>query len=214
MVRIDGLRPEHGTIKWQVPLGDVQVARAKGVKNTGSYHPTRNGLVVTAGGLIFIGTWSDRTLRAYDKETGKVLWEKELDANPEGIPAVYEVGGKQYIAFCTRAGRVFDNIGADSIAWSPGKPEAAGYYVFRLHHDASHLLHDTAAAIARTPYSRAIEWLADTFRELHIDAHFAKCPRPYADFDAERAAATSLERRLPDGQHFRGLQSRLVLLPH
>jgi quinoprotein glucose dehydrogenase len=122
----------EGTIKWQVPLGVVPSLAAKGIKNTGTYHPTRNGLVVTAGGLIFIGTWSDRTVRAYDKDTGKVLWEKELDSNPEGIPAVYEVAGRQYIAFCTRTGRVFDNIGSESIAWSPGKPEAAGYYVFAL----------------------------------------------------------------------------------
>ena len=118
-----------GDLKWQVPLGDV---KGLGLKGVGSYHPTRNGLVVTAGGLIFIGTWSDRTLRAFDKDTGKILWEKEIEANPEGIPTIYEVGGKQYIAFCTRVGRVFDNIYADSIAWSPGKPEAAGYYVFRL----------------------------------------------------------------------------------
>ena len=82
--------------------------------------------------MIFIGTWSDRTLRAYDKVTGKVLWEKELGSNPEGIPSVYEVGGRQYIAFCARTGRVFDNIGAESIAWTPGKPEAQGYYVFAL----------------------------------------------------------------------------------
>src|SRR3954454_23002742 len=31
-------------------------------------------------------------------------------------------------------------------------------------------------------------WLASTFRELHIDAHFARVPNPYADFDAEKAA--------------------------
>jgi quinoprotein glucose dehydrogenase len=122
----------QGTIKWQVPLGVVPSLAEKGIKNTGSYHPTRNGIVVTAGGLIFVGTWSDRMLRAYDKDTGAVLWEHELDANPEGIPAIYEVGGRQYIAFCTRAGRVFDNIGTDSVAWKPGKPEAAGYYVFAL----------------------------------------------------------------------------------
>ena len=122
----------QGAIKWQVPLGVVPSLAAKGITNTGSYHPTRNGLVVTAGGLVFIGTWSDRTLRAYDKDTGKVLWEKELESNPEGIPAVYEVAGRQYIAFCTRTGRVFDNIGSESIAWVPGKPEAQGYYVFAL----------------------------------------------------------------------------------
>jgi quinoprotein glucose dehydrogenase len=122
----------QGTIKWQVPLGVVPSLAAKGIKDTGTYHPTRNGVVATAGGLIFIGTFSDRMLRAYDKDTGKVLWEKEIQAGPEGIPAVYEVNGRQYVAFCARAGRVFDNIGADSIAWSPGKPEAAGYYVFAL----------------------------------------------------------------------------------
>jgi quinoprotein glucose dehydrogenase len=122
----------EGTIRWQVPLGVVPALAAKGITNTGSYHPTRNGLVVTAGGLIFIGTWSDRTVRAYDKETGRVLWERELESNPEGIPAVYEVAGRQYIAFTARTGRVFDNIGSESMAWKPGKPEAQGYYVFAL----------------------------------------------------------------------------------
>ena len=68
----------------------------------------------------------------YNPETGKVLWEKKLEANPEGLPSVYEFGGRQYIVFCTRVGRVFDNIGAESIAWEQGKPEAAGYYVFAL----------------------------------------------------------------------------------
>ncbi|HKE25444.1 MAG TPA: PQQ-binding-like beta-propeller repeat protein [Bryobacteraceae bacterium] len=122
----------EGTIKWQVPLGTVPSLAAKGIKNTGSYHPTRNGLVVTAGGVIFIGTFSDRSLRAFDKDTGKILWEKGLPAGPEGIPSVYEVAGREYVAFCARNGRVFDNIGAESTAWSPGQPEAQGYYVFAL----------------------------------------------------------------------------------
>ncbi|MGE0405448.1 MAG: PQQ-binding-like beta-propeller repeat protein, partial [Candidatus Korobacteraceae bacterium] len=122
----------EGSIRWQIPLGVVPSLAAKGIRDTGSYHPTRNGLVVTAGGLIFIGTWSDRTLRAYDKDTGKVLWERQLDANPEGIPAAYSVNGRQYVAFAARVGKVFDNIGAESIAWEPGKPEAQGYYVFAL----------------------------------------------------------------------------------
>jgi quinoprotein glucose dehydrogenase len=61
-----------------------------------------------------------------------VLWEHELESNPEGIPAVYEVAGRQYVAFTARTGRVFDNIGAESLAWKAGKPEAQGYYVFAL----------------------------------------------------------------------------------
>ena len=60
------------------------------------------GPVVTAGGLIFTGT-RDRKVRALDVETGKVLWEKEVDAALEGIPAVYEIGGREYIVFCASA---------------------------------------------------------------------------------------------------------------
>ena len=60
------------------------------------------GPVVTAGGLIFTGT-RDREVRALDVETGTVLWQKEVAAALEGMPAVYEVGGRQYIVFCASA---------------------------------------------------------------------------------------------------------------
>jgi quinoprotein glucose dehydrogenase len=117
----------QGTIKWRVPLGTVSSLAEKGIKNTGSYRPTRNGPVVTAGGLIFIATASDRLVHAYDKSTGTLLWERELDANPDGIPAVYEAGGRQYIAFYAGTGRNYN-----AVAWKAGKPEAQGYYVFAL----------------------------------------------------------------------------------
>jgi quinoprotein glucose dehydrogenase len=60
------------------------------------------GPVVTAGGLIFTGT-RDRKVRALDVASGRVLWEHELDAALEGIPAVYEVDGRQYVVFCASA---------------------------------------------------------------------------------------------------------------
>ena len=60
------------------------------------------GPVVTAGGLIFTGT-RDRKVRAFDVETGKVLWETEVAAALEGMPAVYQVGGREYIVFCAAA---------------------------------------------------------------------------------------------------------------
>lgn len=91
----------EGSIKWKIPLGEVPELAAKGFKNTGTHYP-KVGPVVTAGGLIFTGT-RDRKVRAFDVESGKVLWEKELDAALEGIPAVYEIGGKQYIVFCAAA---------------------------------------------------------------------------------------------------------------
>ena len=98
MIASDGLSPiappwssltaydlNEGTIKWKIPLGEVPELAAKGIKNTGSHYP-KVGPVVTAGGLIFTGT-RDKKVRAFDAATGKVLWEHQLDAALEGMPA-------------------------------------------------------------------------------------------------------------------------------
>jgi quinoprotein glucose dehydrogenase len=85
-----------GDIKWKVPLGDVP-----GMKGTGSHYP-KVGPVVTAGGLIFAGT-RDGKARALDVETGQQLWEHQLDAGLEGMAAVYEVAGRQFVVFCASA---------------------------------------------------------------------------------------------------------------
>jgi quinoprotein glucose dehydrogenase len=90
-----------GEIKWKIPLGDVPELAARGIKNTGSHYP-KVGPVVTAGGLIFTGT-RDKKVRAWDVDSGKMLWEHEVDAALEGTPAVYELGGKQYVVFCAAA---------------------------------------------------------------------------------------------------------------
>ena len=119
----------RGTIQWRIPLGTTPGLAAKGIRNTGSSNFIRNGPVATAGGLIFVGTGPDRHVHAIDKDTGKMLWETEIDANPDGIPAIYEVAGRQYIAFFAAAAP-----GArDTIALkAPKSPEAQGYYVFAL----------------------------------------------------------------------------------
>ena len=78
-----------GTILWQVPNGDSLQLVGRGVRGTGS-HQARAGMVVTAGGLVFIGT-PDNTLRAYDEDSGKVVWEKQVSGPINGVPAVYEI---------------------------------------------------------------------------------------------------------------------------
>ncbi|MBS1823077.1 MAG: PQQ-binding-like beta-propeller repeat protein [Acidobacteria bacterium] len=90
-----------GDIRWQVPLGEVPELAAQGHKDTGSHFPKTNP-VVTAGGLIFAGS-RDRKVRALDSSTGKMLWEAELDAAIEGMPAIYEVNGREYVVFCAAA---------------------------------------------------------------------------------------------------------------
>jgi quinoprotein glucose dehydrogenase len=90
-----------GTIRWQIPLGEVPELAAKGYTKTGSHFPKVNP-VVTAGGLIFAGS-RDRKVRALDSSTGQVLWEAELGAGLEGMPAIYEIDGREYVVFCAAA---------------------------------------------------------------------------------------------------------------
>jgi quinoprotein glucose dehydrogenase len=90
-----------GAIRWKIPLGVVPELAAKGFTQTGSQFPKADP-VLTAGGIIFTGT-RDRKVRAIDSSDGKVLWEAETDAALEGMPAVFEVHGREYVVFCAAA---------------------------------------------------------------------------------------------------------------
>jgi quinoprotein glucose dehydrogenase len=90
-----------GNIRWKIPLGEVPELAEKGITNTGSHFPKVDP-VVTAGGLIFTGS-RDRKIRAIDSATGKTLWEYEAPAALEGMPAIYESNGREYIVFCAAA---------------------------------------------------------------------------------------------------------------
>lgn len=91
----------EGTILWKIPLGEVPHLAAKGIHDTGVQYP-KIGPVVTATGLIFTGA-RDKEVRVLDADTGKVLWRHRVDAALEGMPAVYEVGGREYVVFCASA---------------------------------------------------------------------------------------------------------------
>jgi quinoprotein glucose dehydrogenase len=77
--------------------------------------------------LLFVATASDRKIRAYDQDDGKVIWEKDLPSGSDGVPAVYEVGGREYIALCVAAG---DGMMATKIdTGKPPVPPAEGSYI-------------------------------------------------------------------------------------
>ena len=57
-------------------------------------------LVTTGGGLIFGGDGNGR-FKAFDQETGEVLWEINLGSSVTGFPITYAVDGRQYILAST-----------------------------------------------------------------------------------------------------------------
>ena len=60
-------------------------------------------LVATGGGLVFGGDVNGR-FKAFDHETGEVLWEINLGSAVTGFPITYAVDGRQYVAVSTGSG--------------------------------------------------------------------------------------------------------------
>jgi quinoprotein glucose dehydrogenase len=82
---------QRGVIKWQIPLGDTPVVHL----NLGV--PAIGGPIATAGGVIFIAASLDDRLRAFDTESGKLLWTASLPAGGQATPMTYAVDGRQYL---------------------------------------------------------------------------------------------------------------------
>ncbi|MBI4659807.1 MAG: PQQ-binding-like beta-propeller repeat protein [Verrucomicrobia bacterium] len=109
---------DRGEIRWQVPLGTYPAIEAKGLPPTGTFN--LGGPLVTAGGLVFIGAAMDERFHAYDKATGKLLWEFQMEAGGYATPATYAIGGRQFVVIAAGGG---------------GKPETKpgnAYYCFAL----------------------------------------------------------------------------------
>jgi quinoprotein glucose dehydrogenase len=91
-----------GEILWKVPLGEYPELAAKGIRNTGT--PNFGGAVATAGGLIFIAATADEKIRAFEKHSGRVLWEWQLPAGGYATPSIYMLDGRQYLAIAAGGG--------------------------------------------------------------------------------------------------------------
>jgi quinoprotein glucose dehydrogenase len=109
-----------GEYAWKIPLGEYPELAAKGLVNTGTEN--YGGPVVTAGGLVFIAATNfDRKFRAFDKASGKLLWETTLPMAGNATPAVYEIGGRQYVLVHATGGK-----------GRSGEPRGSVYVAFAL----------------------------------------------------------------------------------
>jgi quinoprotein glucose dehydrogenase len=115
-----------GTLQWNVPLGEDAQAAAEGAKDTGIIRGANHrGVLVTSTGLLFVNC-ADGKVRAFDAENGKVLWTYKLPAGTEGLPAMYEVNGREYFVVSAAAGQT---SGRQSFGQSTGNDYAARAYI-------------------------------------------------------------------------------------
>jgi quinoprotein glucose dehydrogenase len=85
-----------GERKWEVPLGFMYDPRVHPeAVNWGSIN--FGGALTTASGLTFVAASLDGFFRAFDTETGKLLWQHQLPAGGQSTPMSYQMNGKQYV---------------------------------------------------------------------------------------------------------------------
>ena len=106
-----------GDYVWSVPFGEYPELVAAGLTDTGSEN--YGGPIVTAGGLLFIGASNhDRKFRAYDTDTGQLLWQAVMPFSGNATPATYEVGGRQFVVIAVGGGRTSGPSGGMYVAFA------------------------------------------------------------------------------------------------
>ncbi len=105
-----------GEIKWKVPLGEYPELTARGIPVTGTEN--YGGPVVTAGGVLFIGATRDKMFRAFDRETGEILWEYELPYDGNATPSTYMVDGRQYVVISAGGAKIGRTKGGTLVAFA------------------------------------------------------------------------------------------------
>ena len=95
----------------QIPNSDGNIGRVEAVsldnqKSAWSFRtraPQTAAVLATGGGLVFSGAW-DRYFRAFDDETGKLLWQVRTSNAVNSFPITFAVNGKQYVAVSVGTG--------------------------------------------------------------------------------------------------------------
>ena len=103
-----------GDLLWSIPIGDLPLLGTWGLPNLG-------GPLVTKSGLVFLAATFDSAFRAFDIETGKVLWKTSLPAGGQAVPMTYRVGGRQVVVIAAGGyGRIPipGNLGDSLVAYA------------------------------------------------------------------------------------------------
>jgi quinoprotein glucose dehydrogenase len=110
-----------GALRWEVPLG-VMVDPATHPEATAWGSINLGGPTTTAGGLAFVAAAVDGVFRAFDVETGALLWQDKLPAGGQATPMSYFVDGRQYVVIAAGGhGKLGTQLGDAVVAYAlPG----------------------------------------------------------------------------------------------
>ena len=92
-------------------------------------------VLTTAGGLVFMGGTNDRYFRAFDGDTGEVLWQQRTNSGVIGVPSSYQVDGVQYIAVQSGWGvdaQRMQGLLDDVLGYKTHVPQGGVLWVFAL----------------------------------------------------------------------------------
>jgi len=113
--RIDAISVETGRTAWS---WETRVA---------NYAP----ILATGSGLLFNGS-TDRYLRAFDADNGRIVWQTRLHARVSGGAATYSVNGRQYIAIAAGGGPTAIGAPLNQTPEADAVNEGNVMYVFAL----------------------------------------------------------------------------------
>ena len=96
-----------------MPLGEYPALVEQGIRNTGAL--SFGGAVATAGGMIFVAGTPDEKIRAFEKHTGRLLWEYKLPAASYATPSTFMIDGRQYLVVSAGGGGKNGTKSGDSV---------------------------------------------------------------------------------------------------
>lgn len=111
-IDLDSLR-----VRWRRPLGSTPWLRH--IPESVTWGAIGFGApLLTAGGVVFVAGAPDATLRAFDTETGELLWTGGLPADATSAPMAYAYGGIEYLAIVAGGQTLSPNASGNVVAFA------------------------------------------------------------------------------------------------
>ncbi|MEP7143850.1 MAG: PQQ-binding-like beta-propeller repeat protein [Ferruginibacter sp.] len=113
---LNAVNLNNGKLLWKVPLGEYPELTRIGISATGT--EGYGGPLVTKGGIVFIAASKDAKMHAFDKKTGKLLWQAQLPVPGYATPATYAIDDRQYVVIACGGGKIGSKSGDQYIAFA------------------------------------------------------------------------------------------------